>query len=39
MAATVSWNGQTIIETDDFVVVEGNKYFRKDALKVGRRVS
>ena len=27
------WNGQTIAESDDTVVVEGNHYFPADSLK------
>lgn len=28
-----TWNGQTIAESDDTVVVEGNHYFPPDAVK------
>lgn len=28
------WNGQTIAESDDTVVVENNHYFPKDSVKV-----
>jgi uncharacterized protein (DUF427 family) len=28
-----TWNGRIIAESDDTVVVEGNHYFPKDALK------
>jgi uncharacterized protein (DUF427 family) len=27
------WNGQTIAESDDTVVVEGNHYFPRDAVR------
>ena len=29
------WNGETIAESDDTVVVEGNHYFPLDAVKPG----
>jgi uncharacterized protein (DUF427 family) len=28
-----TWNGQTIAESDDTVVVEGNHYFPRDSVK------
>ena len=31
--ATASWNGTVIAESDDTVVVEGNHYFPRDAVK------
>ena len=31
--ATASWNGQVIAESDDTVVVEGNHYFPRDAVR------
>ncbi|MCW2779249.1 MAG: hypothetical protein JWN17_2974 [Frankiales bacterium] len=31
--ATASWNGTTIAESDDVVVVEGNLYFPRDAVR------
>jgi uncharacterized protein (DUF427 family) len=30
-----TWNGATIAESDDTVVVEGNHYFPADAIKPG----
>lgn len=30
---TASWNGTVIAESDDTVVVEGNHYFPRDAIK------
>ena len=30
---TARWNGETIAESDDTVVVEGNHYFPRDAVK------
>jgi uncharacterized protein (DUF427 family) len=32
---TASWNGQTLAQTDDTVVVEGNHYFPASALREG----
>jgi uncharacterized protein (DUF427 family) len=32
---TASWNGTVIAESDDTVVVEGNHYFRRSAVKDG----
>ena len=29
---TATWNGATIAESDDIVVVEGNSYFPSDAV-------
>ena len=29
------WNGETIAESDDTVVVEGNHYFRLDSVRPG----
>ena len=31
--ATASWNGTVIAESDDIVVVEGNHYFPREAVK------
>ena len=31
--ATASWNGTTIAESDDTVVVEGNHYFPRSSLR------
>ena len=31
--ATASWNGVTIAESDDTIVVEGNHYFPKDSVR------
>ena len=31
--ATATWNGATIAESDDIVVVEGNLYFPRDAVR------
>ena len=31
--ATASWNGTVIAESDDIVVVEGNQYFPRAAVK------
>ncbi len=31
--ATASWNGTVIAESDDTVVVEGNHYFPREAVK------
>ena len=31
--ATASWNGTVLAESDDIVVVEGNSYFPRDAVK------
>ncbi len=28
------WNGETIAESDDTVVVEGNHYFPRDAVRI-----
>jgi uncharacterized protein (DUF427 family) len=33
--ATATWNGTTIAESDDTVVVEGNHYFPLEAVKEG----
>jgi uncharacterized protein (DUF427 family) len=33
--ATATWNGTTIAESDDTVVVEGNHYFPLQAVKPG----
>ena len=33
--ATASWNGTVIAESDDTVVVEGNHYFPRSAVKDG----
>ena len=33
--ATASWNGTTIARSDDTVVVEGNHYFPREAVKEG----
>jgi uncharacterized protein (DUF427 family) len=30
--ATATWNGQVIAESDDIVVVEGNKYFPRESV-------
>ena len=30
--ATATWNGQTIAESDDTVIVEGNHYFPADSI-------
>ena len=30
--ATASWNGQIIAESNDIVVVEGNRYFPRDSV-------
>ena len=32
---TARWNGQTLAQTDDTVVVEGNHYFPASALREG----
>ncbi len=32
---TASWNGTVIAESDDTVVVEGNHYFPREAVKEG----
>ncbi len=32
---TASWNGTVIAESDDTVVVEGNHYFPREAVKDG----
>jgi uncharacterized protein (DUF427 family) len=32
---TASWNGTVIAESDDTVVVEGNRYFPREAVKDG----
>lgn len=31
--ATASWNGTVLAESDDTLVVEGNHYFPRDAVK------
>ena len=31
--ATASWNGTVLAESDDTVVVEGNHYFPRDAVR------
>ena len=31
--ATASWNGVTIAESDETIVVEGNHYFPKDSVR------
>ncbi|MGY1822183.1 DUF427 domain-containing protein [Geodermatophilus sp. SYSU D00079] len=31
--ATASWNGTVIAESDDIVVVEGNAYFPREAVR------
>jgi uncharacterized protein (DUF427 family) len=31
--ATASWNGTVVAESDDIVVVEGNRYFPRDAVR------
>jgi uncharacterized protein (DUF427 family) len=31
--ATASWNGTVIVESDDIVVVEGNAYFPREAVR------
>ncbi len=33
--ATATWNGTVIAESDDTVVVEGNHYFPRSAVKEG----
>jgi uncharacterized protein (DUF427 family) len=33
--ATASWNGTVIAESDDTIVVEGNHYFPRSAVKEG----
>lgn len=33
-----TWNGETIAESDDTVVVEDNHYFPRDAVKMDRLV-
>jgi uncharacterized protein (DUF427 family) len=33
--ATASWNGTVIAESDDTVVVEGNHYFPREAVREG----
>ena len=33
--ATATWNGTTIAQSDDTVVVEGNHYFPRDAVQDG----
>ena len=35
--ATATWNGTVVAESDDTVVVEGNHYFPREALKVETR--
>lgn len=37
--ATATWNGTVVAESDDTVIVEGNHYFPRDALKVETRDS
>ena len=33
-----TWNGETIAESDDTIVVENNHYFPRDAVKMDRLV-
>lgn len=33
--ATATWNGTTLADTDDVVVVEGNLYFARAAVREG----
>ena len=33
MKTTATWNGKTIAESDDCILVEGNAYFPRSALK------
>ncbi len=35
MTARATWNGETLAESDETIVVEGNHYFPADAVRAG----